>query len=239
MCGDSICPGASSAEWGVVKLATLTDASGVVATRHALPSWRRSTAGAWFSSAPAAWYGRRRHREHAAPVGLWHRRQSVHPRRLIASPRTQLLNKTVSVSAGGDTQDRIDQGRLRRLPRLVLRSARQRRTGQHRSPRPRSASWCSRPTNPLRVACSSQSYLYAVRSRERRSASAAGLCCGRNSVVGQIAGQQPGVAARHRRSADRQRTIDHPQVGHHADTSRLPVSPGGKVKKVGWKEIFR
>ena len=92
---------------------------------------------------------------------------------------------------------------------------------------------------PSTTACSSQSYLYAVDlgtgGQLPTSAFAPGETAWSGKSLGQSLASRPVIVVLPNGSVQ--------SITHKSDTSltssRLPVQLGGKVRKVGWTEIFR
>lgn len=156
----------------------------------------------------------------------------------IAAPRSDLRNKPVSTSAGGIRNidpTQVDYTTYRGwyfdLPG----------PGERVNTAPTAAfgALVFTTNQPSAVACSSQSYLYAVDlasgGQLPTRAFAAGETPWSGKSLGSNLASRPVIVVLPDGSVQ--------SITHKSDTtlttSRLPVSLGGQVKKVGWKEIFR
>jgi type IV pilus assembly protein PilY1 len=157
---------------------------------------------------------------------------------LIAAPRTELRNKAVTTGGGGvrnidpsQVDYSVYSGWYFDLPG----------TGERVNTSPSAAFGVLVFTTnqPSTTACSSQSYLYAVDLATGGQLPSGSFAPGESPWSGKSLGQS---------LASRPVIVVLPTGGvqsitHKSDTSlssqRLPVQLGGKVRKVGWKEIFR
>jgi len=156
----------------------------------------------------------------------------------IAAPRTNLLNKPVTTAAGG----------IRNIDPSVVDYSRYRGwyfdlpgPGERVNTAATAAfgALVFTTNQPSAIACSSQSYLYAVDlatgGQLPTQAFAAGETPWSGKSLGSSLASRPVIVVLPDGSVQ--------SITHKSDTtlttSRLPVNMGGKVKKVGWKEIFR
>jgi type IV pilus assembly protein PilY1 len=157
---------------------------------------------------------------------------------LIASPRTELVNKPVTVAAGGVRNidpARVDYSTARGWY-FDLPSGGER---VNTAPVAAFGVLVFSTNQPSLRACSSQSYLYAVDVASGGQLATQAFALGETPWSGKSLGgslaSRPVIVVLPNGSVQ--------SITHKSDTtlttSRLPVSMGGKVKKVGWKEIFR
>ena len=157
---------------------------------------------------------------------------------LIATPRTQLRNKPVTTSAGGLRNidpSKVDYSTYRGwyfdLPGPGERV--------NASPSAVFGVLVFTSNQPSTIACSSQSYLYAVDLASGGQLPSSSFATGETAWSGKSLGQslasRPVIVVLPNGSVQ--------SITHKSDTSltssRLPVQLGGKVRKVGWIEIFR
>ncbi|HEU5284311.1 MAG TPA: PilC/PilY family type IV pilus protein, partial [Burkholderiales bacterium] len=229
--------GATTGSWNVVKLATLTDPSGVAQPITAPPELaqvdgRRTVfvgTGALLGSSDIG---------SAQVQSMYGIVDDMTSDPLIASPRTALVNKTVTVAAGGIRNidpARVDYSTARGwyfdLPG----------GGERVNTTPTAAFGVLvfSTNQPSLLACSSQSYLYAVDVASGGQLATQAFAVGETPWSGKSLGSslasRPVIVVLPNGSVQ--------SITHKSDTSlttsRLPVSLSGKVKKVGWKEIFR
>jgi type IV pilus assembly protein PilY1 len=156
----------------------------------------------------------------------------------LSAPRTELKNKPVTVAGGGVRHidsSQIDftvyRGWYFDLPGPGERV--------NTSPSAAFGVLVFTTNQPSTTACSSQSFLYAVDLATGGELPSGAFGPGENTWSGKSLGQS---------LASRPVIVVLPNGGvqsitHKSDTSlstqRLPVQLGGKVRKVGWKEIFR
>jgi type IV pilus assembly protein PilY1 len=157
---------------------------------------------------------------------------------LIASPRTALVNKPVTVAAGGVRNidpTRVDYS-VARGWYFDLPSSGER---VNTSPAAAFGVLVFSTNQPSLLACSSQSYLYAVDVASGGQLPTQSFALGETPWSGKSLGSslasRPVIVVLPNGSVQ--------SITHKSDTSlttsRLPVSMSGKVQKVGWKEIFR
>jgi type IV pilus assembly protein PilY1 len=157
---------------------------------------------------------------------------------LIPNVRSSLANKAVTVGAGGlrnidptPVNYAVSRGWYFDLPG----------TGERVNTSPAAAFGVLVFTSnqPSATACSSQSYLYAVSLSTGGQLPPQSFAPGESGWSGKALGNT---------LASRPVVVVLPNgqvqsITHRSDTtltsSRLPVSLGGKVQRVGWKEIFR
>jgi type IV pilus assembly protein PilY1 len=227
----------STAAWNVVKLATLTTGTGTAQPITSAPELAQIDGRRMVFVGTGALIG-------SSDIGNT-QVQSVYgivddlsASPLIVSPRTELRNKPVTVMGGGirnidpTTVDyTVHRGWYFDLPGMgervnVAASA--------------AFGVLVFSTNqPSTTACSSQSYLYAVDLASGGQLPNAAFAPGETPWSGKSLGQslasRPVIVVLPNGSVQ--------SITHKSDTtlttSRLPVQLGGKVRKVGWKEIFR
>jgi len=228
---------AASPSWTVVKLVTLTDPTGVPQPITSPPELAEVDGRRMVFVGTGSLLGN-------SDVGSA-QRQSMYgivddmsPVPLIASPRTALVNKAVTVSAGGirnidptHVDYSIARGWYFDLPG----------SGERVNTAPAAAFGVLvfSTNQPSMTACSSQSYLYAVDvasgGQLPSTAFAAGETPWSGKSLGNSLASRPVIVVLPNGSVQ--------SITHKSDTtlttSRLPVALGGKVRKVGWKEIFR
>jgi type IV pilus assembly protein PilY1 len=229
--------GFATADWNVVKLATLTDPTGVPQPITASPELAQVDGRRMVFVGTGALLGNSdiASTQRQSMYGIV---DNMTSNPLIASPRTELVNKAVTVSAGGIRN--ID-------PALVDYSTARGwyfdlpSGGERVNTAPAAAFGVLvfSTNQPSVQACSSQSYLYAVDVASGGQLPTQAFALGETPWSGKSLGSS---------LASRPVIIVLPNgsvqsITHKSDTtlttSRLPVSMGGKVKKVGWKEIFR
>jgi type IV pilus assembly protein PilY1 len=229
--------GTSTSSWSVVRLATFTDTSGAAQPITSAPELAqvdgrrmvfvgtgRLLGGTDISSTQVQ--------------SVYAVVDSMTATATIASPRSDLLNKPVSTAAGGIRNidpTRVDYSTYRGwyfdLPG----------PGERVNTAPTAAfgALVFTTNQPSTVACSSQSYLYAVDLANGGQLPTQAFAQGETPWSGKSLG--PSLASRPVIVVLPTGSVQ--SITHKSDTtlttSRLPVSLGGKVKKVGWKEIFR
>jgi type IV pilus assembly protein PilY1 len=229
--------GLSSAEWGVVKLATLTDVSGVAQPITSPPELAQVDGRRMVFIGTGSLVGGSdiANTQRQSVYGIVDNLSSMPT---IASPRTQLLNKTVSVSAGGIRNiesTKVDYAAFRGWYFDLPGNGERVNTAA-------SAAFgvlVFTTNQPSSMACSSQSYLYAVDVASGGQLPPQTFALGETAWSGKSLGSslasRPVIVVLPNGSVQ--------SITHKSDTtlttSRLPIAPGGKVKKVGWKEIFR
>jgi type IV pilus assembly protein PilY1 len=156
----------------------------------------------------------------------------------ISAPRTDLMNKPVTSTAGGIRNidpTRVDYS-LHRGWYFDLPGPGER---VNTAPAAAFGALVFTTNQPSSVACSSQSYLYAVDLASGGQLPTQSFAAGETPWSGKSLG--PSLASRPVIVVLPNGSVQ--SITHKSDTtlttSRLPVSLGGKVKKVGWKEIFR
>ena len=229
--------GPSTAGWNVVKLATLTDSSGGPQPITSLPELAEVDGRRMVFVGTGALLGN-------SDIGSG-QRQSMYAlvdnmtsSPLIAAPRTELVNKAVTVGAGGlrnidptQVNYSLARGWYFDLPG----------PGERVSTAPAAAFGVLVFTTnqPSLTACSSQSYLYAVDVSSGGQLPTTAFALGETPWSGKSLGgslaSRPVIVVLPNGSVQ--------SITHKSDTtlttSRLPVTMAGKVNKVGWKEIFR
>jgi len=228
---------ATPSSWNVVKLATLADSTGVAQPITSPPELvevdgRRLVfvgTGSLLGSGDLA---------SAQRQSMYGMVDNMSPAPLIANPRSDLVNKAVTVTAGGirtidptHVDYSIARGWYFDLPS----------GGERVNTAPAAAFGVLvfSTNQPSILACSSQSYLYAVDvasgGQLPNTAFASGETPWSGKSLGSSLASRPVIVVLPNGSVQ--------SITHKSDTtlttSRLPVSLGGKVRKVGWKEIFR
>jgi type IV pilus assembly protein PilY1 len=229
--------GPSTAGWNVVKLATLTDPSGVPQPITAPPELaevdgRRMVfvgTGSLLGNSDIA---------STQTQSMYAMVDNMTSSPLIAAPRTELVNKPVTVGAGG----------LRNIDPTAVNYAIARgwyfdlpSGGERVNTAPAAAFGVLvfSTNQPSLTACSSQSYLYAVDVAHGGQLPSTAFALGETPWSGKSLGgslaSRPVIVVLPNGSVQ--------SITHKSDTSlttsRLPVTMSGKVNKVGWKEIFR
>jgi type IV pilus assembly protein PilY1 len=227
----------SPADWNVVKLAKLTTATGTAQPITSAPELaqidgRRMVfvgTGALIGSSDIA------NTQGQSVYGIV---DDLSASPLIAAPRTELRNKAVTVGGGGIRNidpSKVDYTAYRGwyfdLPG----------SGERVNAAPSAAFGVLvfSTNQPSTIACSSQSFLYAVDlatgGQLPSSAFAPGEIPWSGKSLGQSLASRPVIVVLPNGGVQ--------SITHKSDTSltssRLPVQLGGKVRKVGWKEIFR
>jgi len=228
---------ATVAGWSVTKLAQLTDPTGTAqpittAPELAQVEGRRMVfvgTGALIGSSDVA------NTQRQTVYGIV---DDLSPAPLISSPRTQLREKTVSTAPGGIRNidpSKVDYTAFRGwyfdLPGNGERA--------NTTPAVVFGVLVLTTNQPSNIACSSQSYLYAVSvatgGQLPNSAFVSGETPWSGKSLGQTLASRPVIVVMPNGSVQ--------SITHKSDTTiastRLPVAQGGQVKKVGWKEIFR
>jgi type IV pilus assembly protein PilY1 len=224
-------------DWKVVKLVTLTDAQGAPQPITSAPELAQIDGRRMVFVGTGSLMG-------ASDVSNT-QRQTVYgivddltDTPLITSPRTQLRNKAVTVAGGGLRNidpSQVDYTAFRGwyfdLPG----------TGERVNAAPSAAFGVLVFTTnlPSTTACSSQSFLYAVDMTTGGQLPGSAFAPGEPPWSGKSLGQS--LASRPVIVVLPNGTVQ--SITHKSDTtltsSRLPVQLGGKVRKVGWTEIFR
>jgi type IV pilus assembly protein PilY1 len=229
--------GTTAGSWSVTRLATLTDPSGVAQPITSPPELAEVDGRRMVFVGTGSLLGN-------SDVGSTQRQSmyglvddmSATP--LIADPRNDLANKSVTVGAGGIRNidpTQVDYSMMRGwyfdLPS----------SGERVNTAPAAAFGVLvfSTNQPSTAACASQSYLYAVDvasgGQLPGTAFAAGETAWSGKSLGSSLASRPVIVVLPNGSVQ--------SITHKSDTSlttsRLPVALGGKVRKVGWKEIFR
>jgi type IV pilus assembly protein PilY1 len=229
--------GSTAASWDVVRLATFTDGSGAAQSITAAPELAqidgrrmvfvgtgRLLGGTDISSTQVQ-----------SVYGVV---DDMTASPTLSAPRTELMNKPVTSAAGG----------IRNIDPTAVNYSTHRGwyfdlpgPGERVNTAPAAAfgALVFTTNQPSAVACSSQSYLYAVDLANGGQLPSQAFAAGETPWSGKSLG--PSLASRPVIVVLPNGSVQ--SITHKSDTtlttSRLPVSLGGKVKKVGWKEIFR
>jgi type IV pilus assembly protein PilY1 len=229
--------GVTTASWNVVRLATLTDPSGVPQPITAPPELAQVDGRRMVFVGTGALLGNSDIASTQAQ-SMYGIVDNMTSDPLIASPRTELVNKPVTVAAGGVRNidpARVDYSTARGWY-FDLPSGGER---VNTAPVAAFGVLVFSTNQPSLRACSSQSYLYAVDVASGGQLATQAFALGETPWSGKSLGgslaSRPVIVVLPNGSVQ--------SITHKSDTtlttSRLPVSMGGKVKKVGWKEIFR